>query len=63
MTRRTSISAVDSRQTAIENATARRAPPGLAAAVVTADGQVEFVGGGLADVRTLRPITTQTTFP
>jgi hypothetical protein len=27
----------------IEDATARRTPPGLAAAVVTADGAVEFI--------------------
>lgn len=63
MTRRTGISAADSQQAAIEDATARRAPPGLAAAVVTADGQVDFVISGLADVRTQRPVTTQTTFP
>jgi len=47
---------------AVEYASARRAPPGLAAAVVTADGAVELVTSGLADVRTGRPVTIQTTF-
>ena len=46
----------------ITDATAHRAPPGLAAAVVTADGAVELVTSGLADIDTLRPVTAQTTF-
>jgi CubicO group peptidase (beta-lactamase class C family) len=50
------------RQAVIDDATARQAPPGLAAAVVTADGAVEVVTGGLADVRARRPVTAQTTF-
>jgi CubicO group peptidase (beta-lactamase class C family) len=62
MTRRTSTSPADGRQAVVEDATARRAPPGLAAAVVTADGAVKFVTSGLADIRTLRPVTAQTTF-
>ena len=62
MTRRTSTSAPGGPQAVIGDATARRAPPGLAAAVVTADGAAEFVTGGLADVGTLRPVTAQTTF-
>ena len=62
MIRRTSISAAAGPQTAIEDATARRAPPGLAAAVVTAGGQVEFAISGLADIGALRPVTAQTTF-
>jgi CubicO group peptidase (beta-lactamase class C family) len=49
-------------QVLVADATARRAPPGLAAAVVTADGAVEFVTSGLADIRTGRPVTVQTTF-
>ena len=43
-------------------ATARRAPPGLAAAVVSADGAVEVVTSGLADVRASRSVTAGTTF-
>ena len=62
MTRRTSTSAPGGPQAVIGDPTARRAPPGLAAAVVTADGAAEFVTGGLADVGTLRPVTAQTTF-
>jgi CubicO group peptidase (beta-lactamase class C family) len=62
MTRRASASAADGRQAVIEDATGHRAPPGLAAAIVTADGAVEFVTSGLADIRTLRPVTAQTTF-
>src|SRR5512142_3480291 len=46
----------------IADATAHQAPPGLAAAVVTADGAVELVTSGLTDVGTLRPVTAQTTF-
>jgi len=49
-------------QALVADATARRAPPGLAAAVVTADGAVEFVTSGLADVGTGRPVTARTTF-
>ncbi|HEX6855022.1 MAG TPA: serine hydrolase domain-containing protein [Streptosporangiaceae bacterium] len=48
--------------TPIENATAGLAPPGLAAAVVSTDGAAEIVTSGLADVRTLRPVTAHTTF-
>jgi CubicO group peptidase (beta-lactamase class C family) len=48
--------------TPIENATAKLAPPGLAAAVVSTDGAAEIVTSGLADVRTLRPVTAYTTF-
>jgi CubicO group peptidase (beta-lactamase class C family) len=62
VTRPASISAADARQAAVEDATARRAPPGLAAAVVTADGAVQFVTSGLADIGTGRPVTAQTTF-
>ena len=62
MTRHTSISAAAGLQTAIEDAAARRAPPGLAAAVVTAGGRVEFTISGLADIGALRPVTAQTTF-
>jgi len=47
----------------VEDATAHRAPPGLAAAAVTAGGAVDFVTSGLADVRTSRPVTVHTTFP
>jgi CubicO group peptidase (beta-lactamase class C family) len=50
-------------QALVADATARRAPPGLAAAVVTADSAVEFVASGLADVGTGRPVTAGTTFP
>jgi CubicO group peptidase (beta-lactamase class C family) len=50
-------------RTLVEDATAHRRPPGLVAAVVAADGVVEFVTSGLADVRTLRPVTAHTTFP
>src|SRR5215831_11657072 len=46
----------------IENATAKMAPPGLAAAVVSTDGAAEIVISGLADVRTLRPVSAHTTF-
>jgi CubicO group peptidase (beta-lactamase class C family) len=60
MTRRTTSPAGGWR--AVEDATARRAPPGLAAALMTADGAVELVTSGLADVRTGRPVTVQTTF-
>ena len=62
MTGRTGISAAGGQPTVVEDAIARRAPPGLAAAVVTADGRAEFVISGLADIRTLRPVTAQTTF-
>ena len=62
MSRRTSISAADGVPPLIQDATAHRAPPGLAAAVVTADGAAEFVTSGLADVRTGRPVTVHTTF-
>jgi CubicO group peptidase (beta-lactamase class C family) len=40
----------------------RHHAPGSARPGVTADGQVEFVISGVANVRTLRPVTTQTTF-
>ena len=43
----------------IENATAKLAPPGLAAAVVSTGGASEIVTSGLADVRTLRPVSAQ----
>lgn len=46
----------------VEQATVRRAPPGLAAAVVTDDGRVDIVTSGLADLRSCRPITENTTF-
>jgi CubicO group peptidase (beta-lactamase class C family) len=49
-------------QSPIEDATVNRAPPGLAAAVVTADGAVDLVTSGLADVRARRPVTVRTTF-
>ena len=62
MTRRSSTSPAGGPQALVEDAIARRAPPGLAAAVVTADGAVEFVTSGLADVGTLRPVTVHTTF-
>jgi CubicO group peptidase (beta-lactamase class C family) len=62
MTWRAGTSPADGRHAVIEDATARRAPPGLAAAVVTADGAVELVTSGLADIRALRPVTAQTTF-
>ncbi len=54
--------AAGGRQAVVEDATARQAPPGLAAAVVTAGGAVELVAGGLADIRARRPVTAQTTF-
>lgn len=62
MTGHSSACPAGGRQALVADATARRAPPGLAAAVVTADGAVEFVTGGLADIRTRRPVTGQTTF-
>jgi hypothetical protein len=62
MTRRTITSPAGDRQAVLEDATARQAPPGLAAAVVTADGAVEFTTSGLADIRALRPVTARTTF-
>ena len=62
MTRPGSTSAAVGRQALVEAATARRAPPGLAAAVVTAGGAMEFMTSGLADIRTLRPVTVHTTF-
>lgn len=46
----------------VDDATANLAPPGLAAAVVPADGSAEFVTSGLADVRTRRPVSADTTF-
>jgi CubicO group peptidase (beta-lactamase class C family) len=49
-------------QSPIEDATANRAPPGLAAAVATADGVVVLVTSGLADARARRPVTVRTTF-
>ena len=62
MTRRSGTSMAASLQVLVRDATAHRTPPGLAAAVVTAGGAAEFVTGGLADVRTLWPVTVQTTF-
>ena len=62
MTRPGSTSAAGGLQALVQDATVRQAPPGLAAAVVTADGAVQLVTGGLADVRTLRPVTVHTTF-
>ena len=47
---------------ALGDATAHRAPPGLAAAVVTADGTAGLLTSGLADIGTLRPVTVHTTF-
>ena len=62
MTGHSSASPAGARQALVADATARRAPPGLAAAVVIADGAVEFVTSGLADIRARRPVTAQTTF-
>ena len=62
MTRRADGSAADDPETLIEEATTHRTPPGLAAAVVAADGTAEFITSGLADIRTLRPVTVHTTF-
>jgi len=62
VTRRTSLSTAEQLQTLVRDATAHRAPPGLAAAVVSADGAVELVTSALADVRTARPVTVHTTF-
>lgn len=62
MTGHSSTSPAGARQALVSDATARRAPPGLAAAVVTADGAAEFVASGLADIRARRPVTAQTTF-
>jgi CubicO group peptidase (beta-lactamase class C family) len=59
---RSGTAAPDGPQTLVEDATAHRTPPGLAAAVVTADGALELVTSGLADVRTRRPVTSDTTF-
>jgi CubicO group peptidase (beta-lactamase class C family) len=62
VTRRSRTSETGGLQALVEDATAHRAPPGLAAAVVTADGAAGFVTSGLADVRRLRPVTAQRTF-
>jgi CubicO group peptidase (beta-lactamase class C family) len=62
VTRRSGTSVTDQLQVLVEEATAHRTPPGLAAAVVTAGGAIEFVTGGLADVRAGRPLTASTTF-
>jgi CubicO group peptidase (beta-lactamase class C family) len=62
VTRRGSNSTADGLQALVADATAHRAPPGLAAAIVTADGAVDLVTSGLADVRALRPVTVRTTF-
>ena len=62
MTRSGSTAAAGGPQAPVEDATARRAPPGLAAAVVGAGGAAELVTSGLADIGTLRPVTAQTTF-
>ena len=59
---RHSASAADGLQALAGDATAHRTPPGLAAAMVTADGAVEFVTSGLADVGTRMPVTVHTTF-
>jgi hypothetical protein len=42
----------DGPQTPVEDAMAHQAPPGLAAAAVSADGAVDLIATGLADVRT-----------
>ena len=62
MTRSGSTAAAGGPQAPVEDATARRAPPGLAAAVVGAGGAAELITSGLADIGTLRPVTAQTTF-
>ena len=59
---RHSASAADGLQALAGDATAHRTPPGLAAAMVTADDAVEFVTSGLADVGTRMPVTVHTTF-
>jgi CubicO group peptidase (beta-lactamase class C family) len=59
---RRSASAAGGLQALAGGATAHRTPPGLAAALVTADGAVEFITSGLADVDTRRPVTVHTTF-
>ncbi len=50
------------RPEAIDQATARQSPPGVAAAVVSGDGDVRIVTSGLADVLTRRTVTARTTF-
>ena len=62
MTRRSSTSPADGLQALVADATAHRAPPGLAAAVVTADGAVDLVTSGLADVRASGRSPPSTTF-
>ena len=62
MTGHGNASAAGAPQTLVEEATAHRAPPGLAAAVVTAEGAAGLVTSGLADIRTERPVTAHTTF-
>lgn len=62
MTRRSSIPSTAGPRALLDGATAHRAPPGVAAAVVTADGAVDLVTSGLADIRTQRPVTAHTTF-
>jgi CubicO group peptidase (beta-lactamase class C family) len=62
MTRSGSTAAAGGPQAPVEDATARRAPPGLAAAVVGAGGAAGLITSGLADIGTLRPVTAQTTF-
>lgn len=52
MTRRTGAAAADGLLTPVGDAAARRTPPGLATAVVSADGAAEFVTSGLADIGT-----------
>jgi hypothetical protein len=54
-------SAAGAPKTLVEEATAHRAPPGLAAAVATADGAAGLATSGLADVRTGRPVTSGST--
>ena len=51
MTRCGGTSETDGLQALAEDATAHQAPPGLAAAVVTADGAAGFVTSGMADVQ------------
>jgi beta-lactamase family protein len=62
VTRQGSTSPADGPQTLVEDATAHRVPPGLAAAVVTPTGAAHLLTSGLADVRSRRPVTVHTTF-
>ena len=49
-------------QALVAEATARRVPPGVAAAVIDCDGAVNVVTGGVADIDAERPVTPDTTF-